>query len=66
MTWSREQESFITADLDESVNVTDLLVANGGDYGRGYYYYYYYYYYYAIWISLVTGLFFLVLLLNQQ
>ena len=31
-----------------------------------YYYYYYYYYYYTIWISLVTGLFCLVLLLNQQ
>jgi hypothetical protein len=30
------------------------------------YYYYYYYYYYTIWMSLVTGLFFLVLLLNQQ
>jgi hypothetical protein len=29
-------------------------------------YYYYYYYYYTIWMSLVTGLFFLVLLLNQQ
>ena len=28
--------------------------------------YYYYYYYYTIWMSLVTGLFFLVLLLNQQ
>ena len=27
-------------------------------------YYYYYYYYYTIWISLVTGLSFLVLLLN--
>jgi hypothetical protein len=25
-----------------------------------------YYYYYTIWMSLVTGLFFLVLLLNQQ
>ena len=31
-----------------------------------YYYYYYYYYYYTIWMSLVTGLFFLVLLLNQR
>jgi len=31
-----------------------------------YYYYYYYYYYYTIWMSLITGLFFLVLLLNQQ
>ena len=30
-----------------------------------YYYYYYYYYYYSIWMSLVTVLFFLVLLLNQ-
>ena len=30
------------------------------------YYYYYYYYYYTIWMSLVTGLFFLVLLLNQR
>jgi hypothetical protein len=30
------------------------------------YYYYYYYYYYTIWMSLVTGLFFPVLLLNQQ
>ena len=29
-------------------------------------YYYYYYYYYSIWISLVTGIFFPVLLLNQQ
>jgi hypothetical protein len=29
-------------------------------------YYYYYYYYYTIWMSFVTGLFFLVLLLNQQ
>ena len=29
-------------------------------------YYYYYYYYYTIWMSLVTGLFFLVLLLNQR
>jgi len=29
-------------------------------------YYYYYYYYYSIWMSLVTGLFFLVLLLNQR
>jgi len=28
--------------------------------------YYYYYYYYSIWMSLVTGLFFLVLLLNQR
>jgi len=28
--------------------------------------YYYYHYYYTIWMSLVTGLFFLVLLLNQQ
>ena len=27
---------------------------------------YYYYYYYTIWMSLVTGLFFLVLLLNQR
>jgi len=26
---------------------------------------YYYYYYYSIWMYLVTGLFFLVLLLNQ-
>jgi len=26
----------------------------------------YYYYYYTIWMSLVTGLFFLVLLLNQR
>jgi len=26
----------------------------------------YIYYYYTIWMSLVTGLFFLVLLLNQQ
>ena len=31
-----------------------------------YYYYYYYYYYYTIWLSFVTGLFFLVLLLNQR
>ena len=31
-----------------------------------YYYYYYYYYYYTIWMSLVTGLFCLILLLNQQ
>ena len=30
-----------------------------------YYYYYYYYYYYAIWMSLIAGLFFQVLLLNQ-
>jgi len=30
------------------------------------YYYYYYYYYYTIWMSLVTGLFFPVLLLNQR
>jgi len=30
------------------------------------YYYYYYYYYYTIWMSLVTGPFFLVLLLNQR
>jgi len=29
-------------------------------------YYYYYYYYSTIWISLVTGLFFLVLLLNHR
>ena len=29
-------------------------------------YYYYYYYYYTIWMSVVTGLFFLVLLLNQR
>ena len=29
-------------------------------------YYYYYYYYYTIWMSLVTGLFFPVLLLNQR
>ena len=28
--------------------------------------YYYYYYYYTIWLSLVTGLFFPVLLLNQR
>jgi len=28
--------------------------------------YYYYYYYYTIWMSLVTGLVFLVLLLNQR
>jgi hypothetical protein len=28
--------------------------------------YYYYYYYYTIWMSHVTCLFFLVLLLNQQ
>ena len=33
---------------------------------RNYYYYYYYYYYYSIWMSLVTGLFFLVLFLNQR
>ena len=33
---------------------------------RSYYYYYYYYYYYTIWLSLVTGLIFLVLLLNQR
>ena len=35
---------------------------------RHYYYYgyYYYYYYFTIWMSLVTGLFFLVLLLNQR
>jgi len=33
---------------------------------NNYYYYYYYYYYYTIWMSLVTGLFFLVLLLNQR
>ena len=31
-----------------------------------YYYYYYYYYYFTIRMSLFTGLFFLVLLLNQQ
>ena len=30
------------------------------------YYYYYYYYYYTIWMSLVTDLFILVLLLNQR
>ena len=30
------------------------------------YYYYYYYYYYTIWMSLVTGLFCPVLLLNQR
>ena len=30
------------------------------------YYYYYYCYYYTIWMSLVTGLFFLVLLLNKR
>ena len=29
-------------------------------------YNYYYYYYYTIWMSLVTGLFFPVLLLNQR
>ena len=29
-------------------------------------YYYYYYYYYTIWMSLVTGFFFPVLLLNQR
>ena len=29
-------------------------------------FYYYYYYYYTIWMSLVTGLFFPVLLLNQR
>ena len=29
-------------------------------------YYYYYYYYYSIWMSLVTGLFCLVLLLSQR
>ena len=29
-------------------------------------YYYYYYYYYTIWMSLVSDLFFLVLLLNQR
>ena len=34
--------------------------------GELYYYYYYYYYYYTIRMSLVTGLFFLVLLLNQR
>ena len=28
--------------------------------------YYYYYYYYTIWMSLVTGFFFPVLLLNQR
>ena len=28
--------------------------------------YYYYYYYYTIWMSLVTGLFCMVLLLNQR
>ena len=38
-----------------------------GDYDYYYYYYYYYYYhYYKVWMSLVTGLFFAVLLLNQQ
>ena len=31
-----------------------------------YYYYYYYYYYYTTWMSLVTGLFSPVLLLNQR
>jgi len=31
-----------------------------------YYYYYYYYYYYTIWMSLVTGLLFLVFRLNQR
>ena len=31
-----------------------------------YYYYYYYHYHYTIWMSLVTGLFFLILLLNQR
>jgi len=31
-----------------------------------YNHYYYYYYYYSVWISLATGLFFLVLLLNQR
>ena len=36
-------------------------------YFRHYYYYCCcYYYYYTIWMSLVTGLFFLVLLLNQR
>jgi len=35
MTRRREQESFRTTNLDESVNITDLLVANGGDDGRG-------------------------------
>jgi hypothetical protein len=34
MTRRREQESFRTNDLDEPVNITDLLVANGGDDGR--------------------------------
>ena len=31
-----------------------------------YYYYYYYHYYYTLWMSPVIGLFFPVLLLNQQ
>ena len=31
-----------------------------------YYYYYYYYYYYTIWMSIVTDVFFPVLLLNQR
>ena len=35
-------------------------------YSYYYCYYYYYYYYYTIWMSLVTGLFFPVLLLNQR
>ena len=33
---------------------------------NNFYYYYYYCYYYTIWMSLVAGLFCLVLLLNQR
>jgi len=52
-------------------NTKNDRLGNRDEAHKTYYYYddyddYYYYYYYTIWMSLVTGLFFLVLLLNQR
>jgi hypothetical protein len=42
-----------------------MYFGGGGGYHRTTSLLYYYYYYYTIWMFPVTGLFFLVLLLNQ-
>jgi len=55
------QNSFMKPAKHERQNMGE-----GGPVRDTAYYYYYYYYYYSIWMSLVTGLFFLVLLLNQR
>ena len=64
----------ITAPRYQSASTSSLrhptdTSSNNGEFfdpiAGNYYYYYYYYYYYSIWASLVTGLFCLVLLLNQ-